>query len=170
MSEKTPGRRPQPGRRPHQMGPTGRQVGANVRRLRNRRGLTVRELACILTEEHGRRHTPAAITDVEAGRRRVDADDLVALALALDVTPNALLLAPKATGDVEITGTGPRPAVVVWRWADGQWPLDWSEDPEELRRQLMDYNLNARPEGMAPYQPADEAARQMQLFNRTPFE
>lgn len=159
-----------PGRRPNTVGPTGRQVGENVRRLRNRRGYTVRELARVLTEDHGRPHTPGAISGVEAGTRRVDADDLVALALALGVTPNALLLAPTAAGDMEITGSNPRPADVVWRWADGQWPLEWSEDPEELRRQLMDYNLTARPEGMAPYQPADEAARQMKSFTRTPFD
>ncbi|MFE7462455.1 helix-turn-helix domain-containing protein [Nocardiopsis terrae] len=159
-----------PGRRPNTPGPTGRQVGENVRRLRNRRGLTVRELARRLTENHGRRHTPAAITDVEAGRRRVDADDLVALALALDVTPNTLLLPPTTVGDTEITGASPRPAAVVWRWADGQWPITWSTDPEELRRQLMDYNLTARPEGMAPYQSADEAARQMRTFGKTPFD
>ncbi|MFV2195294.1 helix-turn-helix domain-containing protein [Nocardiopsis sp. LOL_012] len=159
-----------PGRRPNQMGPTGRQVAANVKRLRHRRGLTVRETARRLTEEHQRRWTPGAVTDVESGKRRVDADDLVALALVLDVTPNTLLLAPTAVGDMEITGTSPQPAAHVWRWADGQWPLTWSTDPEELRRQLMDYNLTARPDGMAPYQPADEAARQMQVFNKTPFD
>ncbi|WP_160051323.1 helix-turn-helix domain-containing protein [Nocardiopsis sp. FR26] len=158
------------GRSPNELGPTGRQVSENIRRLRNKRSLTVRELARRLTETHGRPFTPGAISRVEAGTRRVDADDLVAFALALDVNPNTLLLAPTATGDMEITGTSPRPAEDVWRWADGQWPLTWSENPEELRRQLMDYHLTARPEGMAPYHSADEAARQMKAFGRTPFD
>jgi transcriptional regulator with XRE-family HTH domain len=160
----------QQGRRPNEIGPTGRQVAANIRRLRALRGYTVRELARRLTDDHGRPITAGGVTRIEAGQRRVDADDLMALAVALSVNPTALLLPPTAEGDIEITGAGPLSAAQVWRWADGQWLLTWSTDPEELRRQLMDYHLAARPEGMPPYHSADASARRMRVFKKTPFE
>ncbi|WP_344969966.1 helix-turn-helix domain-containing protein [Salinactinospora qingdaonensis] len=159
------------GRRPNEIGPTGKQVSANLHRLRTTRGLTVRELARRLTDNHGRSWTPGAVSRVESGQRRVDADDLMALALALNVAPTALLLPPDAEGETQITGAaGPLPSAHVWRWADGQWPLTWSTDPEELRRQLMDFHLTSRPAGLAPYHSADDAAEKMRLLRKTPFD
>ncbi|WP_233515371.1 helix-turn-helix domain-containing protein [Marinitenerispora sediminis] len=153
----------------NELGPTGQQVAANVRRFRRLRGLSTTELARRLTEV-GRPTIAGAITRIEAGRRRVDADDLVALAQTLGVTPSALLLPPTAEGHTEVTGAGQVPAHDAWRWMDGQWPLGASRDPEELRKQLTDFHLHARPYGIPPYQSVDDAVVWMRDFDATPFE
>ena len=89
------------------LGPTGNQVRRNVTRIREARGLTKKDLAA-RTAELGRSIPPLGISRVEAGTRRVDADDLVILALALGVNPSALLLPLEdgAAALAEITGVG----------------------------------------------------------------
>ena len=60
----------------------------------------------------GRPILPSGITKIEQGKRRVDVDDLVALAVALEVTPTRLLLGPPPTD-----GTAEDPAhEEVWEW------------------------------------------------------
>lgn len=71
------------------VGPVGRQVAANVKTLRGR--IPVRELSARL-EQLGRPILPSGITKIEQGARRVDVDDLAALAEAFDVSPYRLLL------------------------------------------------------------------------------
>lgn len=77
--------------------------------------------------EIGRPILATGITKLEAGQRRVDADDLVALAIALDVTPNTLLL-PSEPADVDLTPVTSADFGEVWAWARGQRPLgtDWN--------------------------------------------
>lgn len=83
----------------------------------------------------GRPLFPSAISKIENGHRRVDADELVALAVALDCTPNRLLIAPQA-GDEEIQLTEGSTELPIggrvqtepstrdaWRWARGTEPL-----------------------------------------------
>ena len=53
--------------------------------------MTVRDLSAKL-EELGRPILPSGITKIEQGARRVDADDLIAIATALEVSPTRLLL------------------------------------------------------------------------------
>lgn len=156
-------------RRPNTLGPTGLQVAANIRRIRQLRGLSTTEMARRLTER-GRPITAVAITNVEHGRRRVDVDDLVAFAAVLDVSPSALLLPPTAVGRVEVTGVGVVAAHDAWRWLDGQWPLGAPRDPEQLRRRLMDFFLMSRPEGIPPYHDVDRVVEWMRSFGETPFE
>ena len=72
-------------------GPTGERVAANLKRLRGR--IPVRELAARLRDV-GRPIAPSGITKIEQGTRRVDVDDLVGLAAALEVSPNQLLVDP----------------------------------------------------------------------------
>ena len=79
------------------VGPVGKQVAENVKTLRSR--IPVRELSARL-ESLGRPILPSGITKIEQGARRVDVDDLVALADALDASPLGLLL-PNAGGDVD---------------------------------------------------------------------
>ncbi len=43
-------------------------------------------------EELGRPIPPLGLTRIRDGKRRIDVDDLIALALALDVSPAVLLL------------------------------------------------------------------------------
>jgi len=72
------------------VGPIGRRVGINVGSLRRDRGLSRDALAARLRTSAAA--IPASgIARIEAGTRRVDVDELVALALALRVETLALL-------------------------------------------------------------------------------
>lgn len=115
------------------LGPTGRTVAANVKRLRTRHGLAYTELAAKL-EELERPIPTLGLRKIESEERRVDADDLIALALALGVHPNALLLPPTKDPNhvVTITGAGPRPAFDVWMWAEGDAPIIYSHTPDHV--------------------------------------
>lgn len=96
------------------LGSVGQRVAKEVARLRGR--TTVRELSARLAKL-GRPILPSGITKIEQGKRRVDVDDLVALAVALQVTPTRLLLGPPPTD-----GTAHDPAHdEVWErseWVD----------------------------------------------------
>ncbi|MEU4578952.1 helix-turn-helix transcriptional regulator [Nonomuraea sp. NPDC023979] len=112
-----------------QQGPIGRRVARNVAELRAARGLTLREMSAKMGEL-GRPTLPSGIMKIEDGTRRVDVDDLVALALALDVSPNRLLLPESAGTDqgVDLTPEVTIPTEdAAWRWAVGEYypfPLD----------------------------------------------
>ena len=63
----------------------------NVRQVRGERRLTLDDVRDRLTEL-GRPILKTGLSKIETGERRVDVDDLLALALALETTPNRLLL------------------------------------------------------------------------------
>ncbi len=118
------------GRRRVDPGPTAGRVAANLRRLR--RGLTLAQLSERLAEV-GRPILPSGLGKIENGDRSVDVDDLVALSVALRVTPNALLLLPYGQEDSKVELTD---SVVVswhraWGWATGEVPLDGPARPSE---------------------------------------
>src|SRR3712207_6224827 len=101
----------------------GARVAANVRALRDARGMSVRELSTRMTEL-GHQVWPSAITKIEQGERRVDVDELVALAVALRVNPSRLLLSTTASdAEVGLTATVAVPSWAAWQWADGSSPL-----------------------------------------------
>jgi transcriptional regulator with XRE-family HTH domain len=107
------------------LGPTGVSVTHNVRRLRAAHGLTYAELSRRLADM-GREIPPLGLRRIESGERRVDADDLVALALALSVSPVTLLMPGSPNGDsgVEVTGlVEPCPAERWWGWLTAGKPL-----------------------------------------------
>lgn len=79
---------------PYCIGPAGDTVRRNVRRLRRERRLTVERLAELITEQKGRSLPASGLTRLEHGQRRIDVDDLVALAAVLGVTPAQLLDPP----------------------------------------------------------------------------
>lgn len=75
--------------------------------------ITTNDFACEMSQtvasstklgEVGRRLTHSAVDQIEKGTRRVDVDDLMALAAALDVSP-ATLLMPVGEEDQEIAIT-----------------------------------------------------------------
>lgn len=76
--------------RPLEIGPAGVHVGQAVARLREARGWDQETLGARLAAE-GRPMSQPILSRIEAATRRVDADDLVALAAALGVSPAALL-------------------------------------------------------------------------------
>jgi hypothetical protein len=95
-------------------------LGANLLKLRKRRGHTVRSLSAKLTEI-GHPILPSGITKMEAGTRRCDVNDLVALAVALDVSPVTLLLPSEDTSSaVHLTSKVWAPWKLAWRWMHGE--------------------------------------------------
>ncbi|MET8169292.1 helix-turn-helix transcriptional regulator [Streptomyces sp. NPDC005329] len=122
-----------PGRRAIETGPTGKTVGKKLADLRKVRGLTTRQLSAKL-ERAGRPIPASGITRMESGERQVTADDLVALAVALNTSPITLLL-PSTWGDadVEVTGKGSIKARTAWRWVRGLGPAnDWGTDDDAV--------------------------------------
>ncbi|GAA2245338.1 hypothetical protein GCM10010430_28990 [Kitasatospora cystarginea] len=127
-------------------GPTAETVAGNLRRIRELRGLSTYELSVRLTERQ-RPISPSALAKIERGERRVDVDDLAALAVAIGVNPSALLLPPSDDENlaVAVTGAGRVTARAAWDWVDGLRPLVPLEGREETSQ--LDYELFARPEG-----------------------
>lgn len=144
----------------------------NLRRIRQERGLSYAELSRRLTGI-GHPILDTGLLKIEKGDRRIDIDDLVALAVALGTTPNRLLLPdmqglPPA-GEGEITPTVAAPAQLLWAWASGEVPLgrhpstgadDWRERGEEVvfSRENRPHHWNA-PAQAAPASRDDAASR-----------
>ena len=121
-----------------ELGPTGETVRHNIRRIRDAHGMTLKGLSV----ELARRQRPLShtvLSQMETGGRRVDVDDLVAIAAALDTNPNALLFpATRDPGAELLTAAGRFAADDVWAWADGEQSL-------ELTRAVD--RIDLKPEG-----------------------
>ena len=105
--------------RGNEPGITAETVAANVKQLRTHRGLTQADLSERLTDI-GRPIPVASIGKLETGLRKIEVDDLVVLAIALDVSPLTLLLpgSRRATDPVAATGVTTN-AGRLWEWALG---------------------------------------------------
>jgi transcriptional regulator with XRE-family HTH domain len=77
-----------------EVGPAGRDLIANVGRLLVERGLSQRKLSAEL-ERIGRPISPLGVSRLLKAERRVDVDELLALAEVLQVPPEVLLMAPE---------------------------------------------------------------------------
>jgi 8-oxo-dGTP pyrophosphatase MutT (NUDIX family)/transcriptional regulator with XRE-family HTH domain len=134
------------------LGPVGRYVIANLEELRKARGLNYKQLAERL-QALGRPIPTLGLSRIEKGDRRVDADDLVALALALEVNPSALLLPRNTRPDDEIelaSGRPPEAASDAWAWADGARPLAAAGRSAIDWYSLADFARHARPQWSPP--------------------
>ncbi len=129
-----------------EIGPTGETVRHNVARIRKRQGLTLQNVSDRLSTTD-RPMSPNAISEIERAARRVDVDDLIALAVALNASPLALLLPPVRMGAyvTTITAAGMSPAADVWRWARGEGALRtgpaYESLPEGNRPAAADHQL-----------------------------
>lgn len=131
-----------------ELGPTGMAVAANVKRLREARGLSLRALSKRM-DDTGRRVSADALNKIENGAnpeakhiRRVDVDDLLALSVALGVSPVTLLLPSGKPQGAEtdprrewltVTGGSSMPWETAWRWMHGEFPPA-DVPPREVRR------------------------------------
>lgn len=101
-----------------EIGDVGKQVSTVVAELRKRRGWDQKRLAELVTEA-GRPMSASMVGKIEAGARRVDVDDLVALAFALEVSPARLLLSAhrdpedQAAADDTEDGHAPGPVTLA---------------------------------------------------------
>lgn len=99
---------------------------SNLAEIRKSRRLTTGALSERLSEL-GRPILANGITKIEKGARRVDSDDLVALALALNVSPLTLLL-PTTCDDepVSLTERFEVSSRTAWQWGRGErTAMDW---------------------------------------------
>jgi hypothetical protein len=103
------------------LGPIGENVTHAVRRFREMRRLGYADLGRKLAQ-YGREIPPLGLRRIESGERRVDVDDLAALAVALNVSPLALLL-PMSDGRVLPADEDAHPSEEIWRWGRGFSPL-----------------------------------------------
>lgn len=103
------------------LGHTGKAVSNNVARLREDQNLTYAELSRRLTDT-GAPIPELGLRNIERGQRKVDVDELVALAAVLNSSPAYLLLPHVDEGDVEVSATGleQKTAEHLWHWLRGE--------------------------------------------------
>lgn len=119
------------------LGPVGVNITHTVRRIRETRHFSYAELSRRLADL-GREIPPLGLRRIEAGTRRVDVDDLAALALALNVSPLTLLL-PRE-GSPLTPQSDWFPAEVIQQWGRGE---------TQLSGDFFDYLRESNPEGFA---------------------
>lgn len=127
-------------------------VAQNVAALRRERHLSVRALSARMGEL-GVPLLPSGITKIEAGNRGVSVGELVALALALRVTPNRLML-PVDGGEMALTPATTATAMDAWDWTSANSALlstypegtDQEEATADLRHhsQWSDHSAKVR--------------------------
>jgi hypothetical protein len=135
-----------------EIGPIGRNVIEGVEHMRALRGLSLRKLSEKLAEL-GRPIAPLGLSRLGQAKRRVDVDDLVALAAALGVSPGTLLFPRKAVwGEmVTVAPNAEWRAWIVWEWMSARGILP-PEDPgpdaghELTDEQIADFRKNTLPE------------------------
>lgn len=154
-----------------EIGPIGARVADRVAHFRDARRLSYAELSRMLTDM-GRDIAPLGLRRLEAGQRKVDADDLVALALALGVSPLVLML-PTEDGrlvpDGEVYNRSD-----IWDWAHGRRaligdqldfvrasnPLEWPQMEKLIQRLGVTGDLAAgvlhSRSGIGQYEPAPD--------------
>ena len=136
-------------------GPIGSAVAANIERLLESQNLSYAELSRRL-DELGRPIAPLGLTRIRDLQRRVDVDDLVALALALGVSPTTLLL-PGSDASTEAGAVGAKapvtdggekyPLTQIWKWFVAESPIDVAPSIySPPSRPVLEFQLRARPD------------------------
>lgn len=132
-----------------QVGPTGDTVRQNVKRLRG--GMQYKELSQRM-EDVGRPIPTLGLRRLEAGERRVDVDDLMALAVVFGVSPLTILLPADGTrfAASEMTGVTGRQVShnTQWLWALGEEPLELPDlgQTTQARREVAVFQDRAKPD------------------------
>jgi transcriptional regulator with XRE-family HTH domain len=118
------------------LGPTSEQFVENLSRLRKERGWSFKELSEVLLEDAHRAVPPLGLRRMESGERRVDIDDLMALATVFEVSPATLLLpADRSDRTCEVTGFGTMSTEMAWFLLGGTQndpPKNWREKEDLL--------------------------------------
>lgn len=120
-----------------------KHIAAQVKRLREAQRMPITQLS----ERMGELGKPIArlgISDLEKGKRKVDVDELVALAKALGVPPLLLILPVGSEPETEVL-----PGIVRDTWDAAQW---FTGEAPFTRNDSQDFNewaLGARPLDMA---------------------
>lgn len=137
-----------------ELGPTAQALAEAVRKHRDRMGWGYARLSRELTKI-GRDIPPLGLGRIESGTRRVDVDDLTALAVVFGVSPTTLLMpdrGPDPETYVKLTGTDMIPAERAWGWLIGGYPLTgsvlafYNHALPPWERDVLEESLNARRE------------------------
>lgn len=107
------------------VGDTSRAVSANLYRLRDVAGLSLRQFSEEL-RERGVTITAQSLSAIERGRTAITVDLLTAFAAVLGVTPNVLLLPWSEDAfypETQLYGTGPSYPRELHEWLTGKTPL-----------------------------------------------
>src|SRR5687767_10614537 len=91
-------------------------VAALVKQLRLRRDMRVKDLADRCRDLGAEQLTANVLTNIEVRRRGVSVDELLVLALALDVAPAYLLTPGDASTTIAVTASEAHPADAVEQW------------------------------------------------------
>lgn len=121
-------------------GATGAATMENLKRARGE--MTYAELSRRL-EAVGRPIPPLGLRRIEAGDRRVDVDDLMALALVLNMSPLALLLPHGGQSDISDFGGDSVRNDELWQWAIGERPFGGG-DPRRFQADSLPPWLEVR--------------------------
>lgn len=106
--------------RGNDIGATGETVAANLARVRKSQQISLQDLEQRLIAL-GRRISFSGLSKIERGERRVDVDDLMALAIALDVSPLGLLLPVDQEPAALVETSGARGSLALfWKWVLGE--------------------------------------------------
>lgn len=108
-----------------ELGPTARVLAEVVRRRREQLGLTYAQLSRRLIR-NGRDIPTLGLRRIESCQRQVNVDDLVALAVALEISPATLLMDPRVTPNDSVALTGYPDGVAAeraWQWLTASYPL-----------------------------------------------
>lgn len=102
-------------------------IRVRVKQLRARRGWTAAELGAALTE-HGPKWDRFTVANLENGKRQnVTVNELLALALVLDVAPTNLLV-PLDDRPCQVTSKRTEDADTVRAWVRGEQPLPGTDE------------------------------------------
>lgn len=141
------------------LGVIGETVADNVKRLRDSQGLAYTELAARL-EQIGRVIPTLGLRKIESYERRVDADDLVALAAALGVSPVTLLMPAGVAADNVTTVCGADfTAATLWEWLIAEWPFPGRSGLAEFfaralppwKLAVVERRITSRHDGQLPH-------------------
>lgn len=135
--------------RGNDLGPTGRTVGENIARVRRSQQMSLQQLEERL-ESMGRRISLSGLSKIERGERRVDADDLMVLAIALDVAPTSLLLPQGDPGDVVDVSGAHGSLGLFWQWATAE-KTPFSRDDRSFRARSLPYWIQDPGPGVTWY-------------------
>ncbi|MDQ7910237.1 helix-turn-helix transcriptional regulator [Phytohabitans sp. ZYX-F-186] len=127
--------------------PVNIHLGRNVLARRKALNLSTTALSDRLGEA-GRRIAQSSISKIEQGTRKVDVEDLMALAAALETTPDRLLMPDRANNEpVELTPAITVIAAQAWYWARGLLPLPWTYKGDTRRpiERALEFRRNAAP-------------------------
>lgn len=110
--------------RGNEIGSTGKTVAQNIARVRKSQQISLKDLEDRLTAR-GRKISVSGLSKIENEDRRVEVDDLMAIALCLEVSPLGLLLPWGDEPDEMVDVTGGRGSSgIFWLWAFGDTPFN----------------------------------------------